>query len=274
MEQPARRASSPPGRGARSRSTIRAHRRATWIAFGISALVHLAVILVYPSLMEREIENPVPFLLPNAGASQQGMEAIVLVEVDELDEPERPPEPDEPEDIRAPVAPDTRPDLGEGAGDVLVPPSPTAAERLRADLSDRRLWSPIPEEALELTLKQRLELELAARIAAANDSAAAADAAARRATDWTYTDDEGRRWGVSPGQLHLGDVTLPLPFSFGVNPAMRDAANRRAWEWQEIERGAAAGLRRDSWKERAAAIRERRDRERAAAKPDTSGVRR
>ena len=78
---------------------------------------------------------------------------------------------------------------------------------------------------------------------------------------------------MSPGKLHLGDLTLPLPFAFGTPVGKRDEANRRVWEWEEIQRGAAAAAARESWKERAQAIRERRDRERAAARPDTSRTR-
>ena len=68
-----------------------------------------------------------------------------------------------------------------------------------------------------------MRLRFLARLEVLNDSAAAAAEAAAEATDWTYTDEEGRRWGISPGKLHLGDLTLPLP-SFGTSSAQRERA--------------------------------------------------
>ena len=81
--------------------------------------------------------------------------------------------------------------------------------------------------------------------------------------DWTRTDEDGKRWGVSPGKIHLGDVTIPFPYSFSAPPANRDQVGRRVWEWDEIESGAVAGAVRANWKDRAAAIRARKEAERA-----------
>ncbi|MFQ5537054.1 MAG: hypothetical protein ACE5GJ_06335 [Gemmatimonadota bacterium] len=266
-----------PDRGAVRLRPGLARGRVLVASFAISAVIHLAVLVIYPRLGRREVVNPVPFVLPITGKAAQGMKAIQLVEVEETEEADRPPNPDLPRDLTGPeVLP------GEEAGselspeDVLVAPGPTAAERLRPNLRDARLWAPLDPAVTRLTLEQRLELELAGRLEAWRDSVLVAEEAERALTDWTYTDGEGKRWGVSPGKLHLGDVTLPLPFEFGVTPGQRDAAKRRAWEWEEVRRGAITGELRDSWKERAKAIRERRDRERreSRARPDTSGARR
>ena len=150
----------------------------------------------------------------------------------------------------------------------------TAAERMRPALQDGRLWAPLDRGINALSTEQREELELSGRIAEWQDSVAAAAAAESALTDWTKTDAEGKRWGISPGAIHLGDVTIPLPFAFGTPIGQRDAVRQRAWEWEEITRGAASGAVRESWKDRAQAIRERRDRERAQAKPDTIPSRR
>lgn len=192
-----------------------------------------------------------------------------IVPVEALDDPERPRNPVELRAIQGPAVRPGVPDLREGPGAVLVAPGPTAAERLQPRLEDPRLWAALDRALADLTLEQRLNLELQGRIAEWQDSLALAEEALRRGTDWTTTDGQGRRWGVSEGQLHLGDVTLPLPFAFGTPVGKRDEVNRRAWEWQEITRGAAGGEVRDSWKDRAQAIRERRDRERAQPRPDT-----
>jgi hypothetical protein len=134
------------------------------------------------------------------------------------------------------------------------------------------LWAPVDPALTEPSLEQRLQLELAVRLAESGDSVAAVAAAEAAATDWTYTDAEGKRWGVSPGQIHLGGITIPLPFAFGMNPDNQAAANRRMWEWNEMQRQSGSGAVRESWRERADAIRERRDRERGLARPDTSGT--
>jgi hypothetical protein len=197
------------------------------------------------------------------------MVVLDIVAVDGPDDPERPRNPVELRAIQGPAVRPGVPDPREGPGAVLVAPGPSAAERLRPRLEDPRLWSALDRALADLTLEQRLNLELQGRIAEWQDSLALAEEALRRGTDWTTTDGQGRRWGVSEGQLHLGDVTLPLPFAFGTPVGKRDEVNRRAWEWEEITRGAAGGEVRDSWKDRAQAIRERRDRERAQPRPDT-----
>lgn len=89
--------------------------------------------------------------------------------------------------------------------------------------------------------------------------------AERALTDWTFTDDSGKRWGVADGRVYLGDFSLPLPFEFGVNPANRAEVNMRLYQFDEIQRQGRQMELRDSWRERSEAIRARRDLERASA---------
>jgi hypothetical protein len=266
--------SPPPSRGSgRGRAGL-GSRRVVVTAFAVSALLHLAVILLYPTLFDRDFSDPTPFLLPLTGERARGMEVIQLVEV-ESDDPEAPPEPDEPEETEAPVEELEGPGLPDAVEEGgLVEPGPTAAERLRPRLGDARLWAPVDPALTELTLEQRLDLEMAGMLEAWRDSVAAAAEAERALTDWTFTDGSGGRWGVSEGQIHLGDLTLPLPFGFGVQPGRREEAAYRAWEWEQLQRQQVEGAVGDSWKERARAIRERRDRERAESRPDSAGIRR
>jgi hypothetical protein len=93
-----------------------------------------------------------------------------------------------------------------------------------------------------------------ARIDAVNDSLGLAAARNRTTSDWTVTDDEGRRWGLSPDGLHLGDVTipralLPLPGATGDN-ASREAAREEERQRQEIIRQEAERQRRETQDER------------------------
>ncbi len=111
-----------------------------------------------------------------------------------------------------------------------------------------------------------MRLQLLAEIEATADSAATEERAARRLKDWTYTDSEGRKWGVSPGKLHLGDLTLPFPLLLReqgreLGPGLGMGADPG---------GCGQGRLLRSWKERDKAIRERMNAER---KPDTTRVR-
>jgi len=166
---------------------------------------------------------------------------------------------------------------GRGEGDALTPNNGregrgyTAAERLRPGYGDRRLWSAIPEEIVRLSGQQLAQLELDMAIAAIADSMAVLDETNRRVTDWTYTDDQGRRWGVSPGQIHLGGITIPLPFGFAVPPSVEGA--RRAWQDADVAGQAGRATTAATLKDRAAEIRRRRDAERAKERADTTGGR-
>ncbi len=144
---------------------------------------------------------------------------------------------------------------------------------MRVRGSDARLWRPAMPEAFALTEAQRMQLQLEGRLEEWADSVALAIDAEYALTDWTRTDDQGRRWGISPGQIHLGGITIPLPFYFGGNSIQREQAARRAWEDSDILNGANAQIVRSSWRDRAEAIRRRRDRDRDgnAAVADSTG---
>jgi hypothetical protein len=75
---------------------------------------------------------------------------------------------------------------------------------------------------------------LQSRIDALNDSVAGDAERARRTTDWTVTDKSGRKWGASPGSIHLGDVTLPAPGLRG-DPDHEAAALERRRQWEAIQ---------------------------------------
>lgn len=275
MDHPAGYALPPLDRVAGFRRPDDGYRRAFWVGLAISAALHAVVLATYPPLVRVEAPSNAPAAARAPAIPAGTMRAIGLVEVAGAGVLVNPQAPAEVAPVAGPaVVPGTPQVGGDPYGRGLVAPGPTAAERLRPRLQDARLWAPLDPAINELTAEQRLELELAGRIAEWQDSVAAAAEAARALTDWTRTDAQGRKWGVSEGQLHLGGVTLPLPFAFGTPVGRRDEAKQRAWEWEEITRGAATGEVRDSWKDRAQAIRERRDRERAKTPPDTSRARR
>lgn len=255
-----RAASARPGLGSR---------RIVWSAFAASVLLHLFAIFVYPYLFER-LGPTGPLFLPPTTASEQGVQVIQLLDIDPTPEPEQPDEPEEIEELEQPTEEAAAPVIPGLPGIGLVPLGPSLAERLRPRFADARLWRVLPDEFFELTLEQREELVLAGRLTAWLDSAAIAQAAEDALTDWTYTDSDGGRWGISPGKIHLGDITLPLPVNFAAPVGKRDETAQLVWQWEEIMRQAARAEVEMSWRERAEAIRARRDAERVVEPPDTT----
>ena len=108
---------------------------------------------------------------------------------------------------------------------------------------------------------ERAALRAYVRIRALNDSIMAEMAAGERALDWTWTDEQGRRWGISPGKLHLGGIEIPMPFSTAPSREQRDLTR----EWAEIQAQAEQGAIDETFDDRVEAIRARRDAERSGS---------
>lgn len=245
-------------------------RRVLWISLGVSAALHLVGILVYAVVMARltPVAPPAdPTALP---PRPQGMEVIRLVIVPDEEAPEEvEPRPEAEEPVPVPVRPPARqPEPGAAAPAGEEEATREAAERLRPpEEGDERIWRPTDPALLELSPTEVAELRAAGRLQEWADSVAAAREAERRALDWTHTDDEGRRWGVSPEGIHLGDLTLPMP---SLGNTKHAEANEQQYRWAEIQRGAADAGTRYRQEDRARAIRERMNREREEARADTT----
>jgi hypothetical protein len=248
-----------PRRGLAPRSVV-------WGAFTASVVLHVFFIFLYPSLFPALDPSDAGLMLPSAAPVSEGIEVMRIVEIDLVEEVERPDDPElEPVEEREIIV--VTPGVSDADVVDLARPGITAAERLRPNLKDARLWAPLPSQFRELTLQQREELAIAGRLAAWYDSVSTAADAEAAWTDWTFLDGDGNRWGISEGQLHLGGLTLPLPV-FGAAPG---AARERAWQWDEIRRQSATMVIQQTVRERMEAIRVRRDRERAEASGDTTG---
>ena len=239
------------------------HRRALAVGIGASAALHIGVIALYSLVITQWSPGETVLAVESRSRGFDDMRVVRVVEIESPDLTAEPP--DEPSQPTADIQPEVT-DLGPpvpGGIDFDEPPrGRRASEALRVRSSDARLWREAMPELFELTDAERMQLELAGRLEEWTDSVAEVVAAELALTDWTTTDDQGRRWGISPGQLHLGDVTLPLPFYFSGNSWERELASRRAWEDQDILKGANVQALRSSWRERAEAIRRRRDRDR------------
>jgi len=224
-----------PDRGAgRVRSGL-GSRRVVWTSFGISVTIHLLLLGLYPIYGTSDPENT-RSTVPALTSSSAALELLRLLEVALAADAERPEDPSELEQIESPELAPAPLILERQPGAELTPPPLTGAELLRPRLADERLWRPIDPSLADLTLQQREELALSGRIVEWADSLAAAQAAEARLTDWTYTDDEGKRWGVADGKIYLGDVVLPGTHMFGVPVGKRDEVAQRQWQWDEIMR--------------------------------------
>jgi len=266
---------NPPGSGSRSPPSFppspqRREQRAIRIGIALSALLHLVALAFYPVLTghpegllptrESELQDPL----------QEGIELVELLEVLDqqpavavaevvappVEEPEDPPQ----EPVAIVVATGDEPPGEEAATDqedATDEDELTVAERLQPRMVDPRVWAPLPAGFGELSEFERAELLLRGMIQSWNDSMAVAEALSERARDWTFTDAEGRRWGLAPGRLYLGDFSIPLPVQLQLSPGAGDP-----WIRDDLVRGAASAVIQETWTERARTIRERMELER------------
>lgn len=273
----------------RDRAYLRERKALRW-GLGLSAVLHVVAVLLYPVVMDRTEPSGETASDRSPEEVIPGLEIIVMRD-GESPADEAPPEPEE----APPELPDV--ELEEPEPEPATEPDPdlaatpearipfdllrglprvadrslleetdeerlTAGERLRPRPGDPRLWAYLIPEVGQLSDQERAELLLEGILTTWNDSVAVAAALSDRQTDWTYVDEDGGRWGLSPGRLHLGDFSIPLPFQFEVPRFHQQAFEQRQWEIEDILRGASTAEIRQIWSNRAREIRERMDEER------------
>lgn len=278
MSQPPPPPALPPEHAQRGWRSAAVRRRRWATALAISTGVHLVALFLYAVATRTFLIPSVGLVSPTTATST--LDGTRLIPLREVRDPEET-TPDEVAPPLVPVEPETSPEPAEGvqvgeAEEAQLGPDEEAqrvtnAERLRPpEVGDPRIWRFVDPDLGELTDAERYQISLWWKLALWYDSLGAAEESQRRALDWTYTDEEGGKWGVSPGVIHLGTLTLPLPDFFAVPSTQRERVDRLVQEWEQIERQARTQAVWQSWREAAREIRERRDRERA----DTSGIRR
>jgi hypothetical protein len=235
-------------------------------AFVMSALVH--VVLFYGPAFRIDLDPPVasapPIPLVRIAPAMQAYNLTPVegdpapIEVQIRERESLPPVPvrSAPPGAGAPVA-------AEGAAALCEDPM-SVRDRLRYRLNTPQVWrAPTEEVALEPTPQDIVERRIAAQLGEYNDSVAAEAAMRERALDWTAKDADGGRWGVSPGAIHLGSITLPLPFAFAPAPGRREDFAGRVRTWSELQDQAVRVESNETFKERVKAIEERKAKERA-----------
>ena len=210
----------------------------------LSAGLHLLLLLVSP-IMIRPTGGSGGVAVPGDDAAPEpiGMEWIIPVlseaaeERDEMTAADESPvtaptTPPPSRDGSVPRALQVRPGPGDagsaGARESAEAPA-SVGESLRPGYRDGRLYVDPRELRVEQAPARHAEYmaHLQARIDALNDSTYGGGPN----TDWTRTDSEGRRWGVSPAGVHLGNITvprwlLPIPGPTGTNQDMEEDRER------------------------------------------------
>lgn len=144
------------------------------------------------------------------------------------------------------------------------------ARGIRPSYSDPRLW-PAPGDVVEApkTPTQRLDSVIADIIKPYNDSMAIA-AGKRQPGDWTFEKD-GKKYGIDPKWIHLGKFSIPtallgmLPLNVQANPYLAERNRADMQLHSDIMSQAQRGMNEADFRKAVKSIRERKERERAAA---------
>ena len=216
----------------------------------------------YPTAAEEELEPP-------TGLVVVGVEGGGTPTPPEV--PRAEPRPRRPEEIEviqiAPAATPTEPEPLErepGAEPAEVEeegPFLTNAERLRPQFS--RVWIDPRARPLygeRLARYARADSAVRAILSVWLDSIALSDEERRKAVDWTFGEGD-ERWGISPEGLHLGKITIPIPFGFGMNGPERRELEQALRDLQEIQRQNLQADLEENRRERVQEMRKRTEEE-------------
>jgi hypothetical protein len=172
-----------------------------------------------------------------------------------------------PTTIPAASGPPTKP-TDEGTGPLVGVGGPTRG--VRPQYSDPRVWEPPAGIAARpQTVKQTLDSLIAEGIAPYNDSVAAV-AQRRDPTDWTI-EKGGYKWGIDRKAIRLGPVSIPtallamLPLNIQGNPTTMQRDRAYATMNADINWHARQAINEADFMKAVRSIRERKERERAAA---------
>ena len=173
-----------------------------------------------------------------------------------------------PTTIPAPTAAVTKPADEGGTGPLVGGGGPVRG--VRPNYSDGRLWTPPqPIVAPPKTVAQTIDSLIADAIAPYNDSIARV-AQQRDPTDWTVKKG-GYKWGIDKRAIHLGPFSVPtallamLPLKVTGNPTTMERDRSYAAMNRDITWHAQQAINDADFMKAVRSIRERKERERAAA---------
>ncbi|MEO8192241.1 MAG: hypothetical protein ABI681_00220 [Gemmatimonadales bacterium] len=160
----------------------------------------------------------------------------------------------------------------QGSGPLVGTGGP--ARGIRPSYSDPRVWvAPGDIVAAPKSAKEKLDSAIASIVAPFNDSVAIASGQ-RKPGDWTF-ERGGRKYGIDPQFIRLGKVSIPtallalLPINTTGNPTMNDRNRAQNQLHSDIFWQAQRGMNEADFKKAVKSIRERKEREKAAAEKQT-----
>jgi hypothetical protein len=173
-----------------------------------------------------------------------------------------------PTNVPRPVLNNVKPNEEGGTGPLIGGGGPVRG--VRPNYSDGRLWTPpVPIIEPPKTVKQTIDSLIAEGIAPYNDSVAAV-ARGRDPSDWTI-EKGGYKWGIDRKAIRLGPVSIPtallamLPLNLQGNPTTMDRDRTYAAMNRDITWHAQQAINDADFAKAVRSIRERKERERAAA---------
>jgi hypothetical protein len=166
------------------------------------------------------------------------------------------------------AAPSETPKVESGSGPLVGGGGP--ARGIRPSYDDPRLW-PAPGDIVSApkTPTQRLDSVIADLIKPYNDSLAIASGR-RQPGDWTFEKD-GKKYGIDPRYIHLGKFSIPtailgmLPINIQANPILAERNKVSNQLHSDIMSQAQRGMNEADFRKAVKSIRERKEREKAAA---------
>ena len=256
------------------RRTERGYRRAIRAGLLISLVLHAGVFVAsgvlrlvrpqYPPVLVEDLPRP---------------PGLVVVGVDELESPAPPEEvegeaqrrrPDETQVVEiAPVEAqddeDAGPDQAPATEELEDEPEErlTNAERLRPRYSDERVWFDFRYRPLygdRLARYARADSAVRSILSGWLDSLALDAEQRRKVMDWTSGEGDDR-WGISNEGLHLGKITIPIPFGFGPSGPQRRELEQALRDLAEIQRQELRREFEEITEERAEEMRKRSEEE-------------
>lgn len=169
---------------------------------------------------------------------------------------------------QAPSTPARAAETEGGSGPLVGAGGPTKG--IRPNYTDPRVWAaPGDIVTAPKSAKEKLDSVVASIIRPFNDSMAVA-AGQRKPGDWTFEKD-GRKYGIDPQFIRLGKVSIPtallalLPINTTGNPTMNDRNRMQNQLHADIFWQAQRGMNEADFKKAVKSIRERKEREKAAA---------
>jgi hypothetical protein len=173
-----------------------------------------------------------------------------------------------------PVSATSKSTADEGSGPLVGNGGP--ARGIKPVFSDPRLWGP-PGKIVSApkTLKQDLDSIIASAIGPIQDSIGIA-AGQRDPTDWTVGEGN-HKWGIDRKAIRLGPFSIPtallamLPLNVTGNPTVAARERQLNYMHRDISEHAQQAIDQADFNKAVRSIRERKDRERAAALQGSAG---